>query len=184
MNKSGVASFPKAGVTAGQARRSPALLNAFDKEGEFASQGLRPSGEPVSMAAGRQWAGTLQMTESAPQKTVCVIDDDDLVRAHLAEQLRAAGWRVFEAGTVDEGVALIRQNRAQAAVVDILMPDRDGLEAIGQLRKVRPDLRIVAISGGGRVGAEIYLGLASRIGADAALQKPLDSQALLAALGG
>ena len=116
------------------------------------------------------------------QKIVCVIDDDELVRAFLAERLTASGWRAIEAGSVEEGVALIREHRAQAAVVDILMPDRDGLEAIGQLRKVRPDLRIVAISGGGRVGAEVYLNLASRVGADATLQKPLDEDALLAAL--
>lgn len=123
------------------------------------------------------------MVDASEPGTVCVIDDDELVRAHLAEQLKAAGWRVFEAGTVDEGVALIREHRARAAVVDILMPDRDGLEAIGQLRKVRPDLRIVAISGGGRVGADIYLNLAARIGADATLQKPLDGRDLLDALG-
>lgn len=111
-----------------------------------------------------------------------MIDDDELVRGFLAEHLGAAGWTVLEAGSVSDGVAMIRDSRAAAAVVDILMPDRDGLEAIGQLRKVRPDLRIVAISGGGRVGAEVYLQLAARIGADATLRKPLDPAAVLAAL--
>lgn len=124
------------------------------------------------------------MTDAGVHRTVCVIDDDELVRAFLAEQLSAAGWRVLEAESVEDGVSRIRTERAEAAVVDILMPDRDGLEAIGQLRKVRPDLRIVAISGGGRVGADVYLTLAARIGADATLQKPLDPAALLAALEG
>ena len=124
------------------------------------------------------------MSEAGARKSVCVIDDDELVRAWIAETLTAGGWRTLEAGAVDEGVSLIREHRLSAAVVDILMPDRDGLEAIGQLRKVRPDLRIVAISGGGRVGADVYLSLAARIGADATLQKPLDGPALLAALEG
>ena len=89
-------------------------------------------------------------------KIVCVIEDDELVRARIGDMLRDAGHAVFEAESADRGIDLIRSEKADVAVVDILMPDRDGLEAIGQLRRTRPDLRIIAISGGGRVGPDVY----------------------------
>lgn len=116
-------------------------------------------------------------------KTICVIEDDELVRAHLGDMLRMAGHRVLEADSADRGIEMIRTEKADVAVVDILMPDRDGLEAIGQLRRTRPDLRIVAISGGGRVGPQIYLDLAREIGADISLTKPIAQNDLQAAVG-
>jgi len=117
-------------------------------------------------------------------KTVCVIEDDDLVRERLEDMLKANGHRVFSAGSADRGIELIRTEKADVAVVDILMPDRDGLEAIGQLRRTRPDLRIVAISGGGRVGPQVYLDLAKQIGADTSLTKPIAEDDLQAAVEG
>ncbi len=117
-------------------------------------------------------------------KTVCVIEDDELVRERISDMLRANGHTVFEAELADAGIELIRTEKADVAVVDILMPDRDGLEAIGQLRRTRPDLRIVAISGGGRVGPQVYLDLARQIGADASLVKPVAEADLEAAVAG
>lgn len=117
-------------------------------------------------------------------KIVCIIEDDDLVRARLADTLRGDGHDVFEAHGASDGIELIRSNKAEVAVIDILMPDRDGLEAIGQLRRTRPDLRIVAISGGGRVGPQVYLDLAKQIGADVSLVKPIEDSDLKAAVVG
>jgi CheY-like chemotaxis protein len=117
-------------------------------------------------------------------KTVCVIEDDELVRSRIGDMLRSHGHKVFEADSADQGIDLIRSEKADVAVVDILMPDRDGLEAIGQLRRTRPDLRIVAISGGGRVGPQIYLDLAKQIGADASLVKPISEADLEQAVAG
>jgi len=133
----------------------------------------------VADATGR--AGAIRLVN----KTVCIIEDDELVRSHLADLLREGGHEVHEADSAETGIELIRAHKADVAVVDILMPDRDGLEAIGQLRRTRPDLRIVAISGGGRVGPQIYLDLAKQIGADASLVKPIAQADLEAAvLGG
>ncbi len=117
-------------------------------------------------------------------KTVCVIEDDELVRARICDMLRASGHTVHEAESADMGIDLIRSEKADVAVVDLLIPDRDGLEAIGQLAPTRPDLRIVAISGGGRVGPQVYLDLARQIGADASLVKPISEADLEAAVAG
>jgi CheY-like chemotaxis protein len=117
-------------------------------------------------------------------KTVCVIEDDELVRSRIGDMLRSNGHKVHEAESADAGIELIRAEKADVAVVDILMPDRDGLEAIGQLRRTRPDLRIIAISGGGRVGPQVYLDLARQIGADASLVKPISEADLEAAVAG
>ena len=127
---------------------------------------------------------TIRATERDVGKTVCVIEDDELVRARIGDMLRAEGHTVFEAESADRGIDLIRTERADVAVVDILMPDRDGLEAIGQPRRTRPDLRIIAISGGGRVGPDVYLTLAKQVGADASLTKPIGQSDLRAAVEG
>lgn len=132
----------------------------------------------------RRGAVTIRATERDVGKTVCLIEDDELVRVRLGDMLRADGHTVFEAESADRGIELIRTERADVAVVDILMPDRDGLEAIGQLRRTRPDLRIIAISGGGRVGPDVYLALARQIGADASLTKPIGEADLKAAVAG
>jgi CheY-like chemotaxis protein len=77
---------------------------------------------------------------------------------------------------------LMKLHHCHAAVVDILMPDRDGLNFILEVRRTRPDLRIVAISGGGRLGAGPLLSMADGLGADAVLAKPFSPSELEIAL--
>lgn len=112
------------------------------------------------------------------QRTVCVIDDDELITGWVSEVLGARGWHVLTAHSVAEGLEVVRQAKVSAVLVDILMPDQDGLEGIARLREQMPDIRIVAISGGGRIGSDVYLDLARVMGAHATLRKPLDLAAL------
>jgi CheY-like chemotaxis protein len=114
---------------------------------------------------------------------VCIIDDDSLVVRHLAEMLRELGHDVVTADNVSSGLECVKAQVSDAAVVDILMPERDGLNFIMDIRKIRPDIRIVAITGGGRIGAGPLLKMASGLGADAALVKPFSSTDLALALG-
>ncbi len=114
---------------------------------------------------------------------VCVIDDDPLMLEHLAEMVTGLGFEVVTAANVDTGLRLVESQGSDVAVVDILMPDRDGLTFIMDVRRTRPDLRIVAISGGGRLGAGSLLSMAGGLGADATLVKPFSSTDLAAALG-
>lgn len=114
---------------------------------------------------------------------VCVIDDDPLMLEHVAEMVAGLGFEVVTAANVDTGLRLVESQGSDAAIVDILMPDRDGLTFIMDVRRTRPDLRIVAISGGGRLGAGSLLSMAGGLGADATLVKPFSNSDLAEALG-
>lgn len=115
---------------------------------------------------------------------VCAIDDDPLMLRHLEEMLIGLGFEVVTAAGVDAGLEALRLQHCEAAVVDILMPDRDGLNFIMDIRKTRPELRIVAISGGGRIGAGPLLRMADGLGADATLIKPFSASDLETAIRG
>lgn len=117
-------------------------------------------------------------------KKICLIEDDELVREKLAIQLTELGYDVFQADDGEVGLQLIERERPEVAVIDILMPGKDGLETITAIRRMRPDIRIVAVSAGGRVGPRIYLDLAKQVGADATLVKPLDIESVRAAVEG
>ncbi|WP_296165720.1 response regulator [uncultured Brevundimonas sp.] len=113
---------------------------------------------------------------------VCAIDDDPLMLQHLEEMLTGLGCQVVSASDVDTGLKKMSEQHCDAAVVDILMPERDGLNFILEIRRTRPDLRIVAISGGGRLGAGPLLSMADGLGADATLVKPFSLSDLKMAL--
>jgi DNA-binding response OmpR family regulator len=103
---------------------------------------------------------------------VCVVDDDDAVRTMMVRKLRDAGFATVEATNGLEAIEVLKTTKAQIAVVDIIMPDQEGLSTIGQIKKVWPHIRVLAISGGGRGSAEDYLTFASELGADDVLPKP------------
>ncbi len=113
---------------------------------------------------------------------VCAIDDDPLMLQHLGDMLTGLGFEVVSAPDVKTAFELIAAQHCDAAVVDILMPDRDGLDFIVQARRDHPGLRIVAITGGGRLGAGPLLRMADGLGADATLVKPFSASELEVAL--
>jgi CheY-like chemotaxis protein len=117
-------------------------------------------------------------------KTVCIIDDDELVRAHMGHKLRAEGFLVLEAETAKRGLEIVAEHAPDVVLIDMIMPDRDGVETITELRRAWPQIPIVAISGGGRVGPSLYLELARSLGAAACLSKPLCVEQFKQAIGG
>ena len=111
---------------------------------------------------------------------VLLIDDDPLIREIGREMLTRAGYEVT---TADDGAAGLRTAAAETfdlLITDMVMPDADGLDVIRQVRSQRPDLPVIAISSGGRVGADFYLKLASAMGASAVFPKPLRREPFLA----
>lgn len=70
--------------------------------------------------------------------------------------------------------AIIDKAPVDLVITDIVMPDIDGIEIVTELKAMRPNLPIIAMSGGGRIGAVNYLELASTLGVDATFEKPLN----------
>lgn len=104
---------------------------------------------------------------------ICIVDDNADVRQALRARLETRGYEVSEAANGDAALVLIEQRRPALAIVDIIMPDREGLSLIRELKTLLPKLPIIAISGGGEIGPKDYLKLALEFGADAAFAKPL-----------
>ena len=116
-------------------------------------------------------------------RTICVIDDDELVRKKLAIDLEGMGFEVIEIDDSRDVAAVLSTQRVDAVLVDIVMPDKDGVEVIADIRKGWPHVRVVAMSAGGRVGPSLYLEIARQMGASACLSKPVAPERLKAALG-
>lgn len=112
---------------------------------------------------------------------ICIVDDDPLMLEALRLSLVALGHEPRPALTVATALAVV-ESGVDAAVVDILMPDRDGLEFITAARAEHPTLRIVAMSGGGRIGSGAVLSMARGLGANAVLAKPFSTSDLQMAL--
>lgn len=113
---------------------------------------------------------------------ILVIDDEAVVTQTLRRYLERHGFEVAVASDGDEGIEIHRANPADLVVTDILMPGKEGFETIKGLREITPDLRIVAISGGGRNEPHTYLRFAQRFGADRAFSKPLDMSVLVSSI--
>ena len=115
---------------------------------------------------------------------VLVIDDDADLRATLRDMLEELGCRVMEAKDGVDGVARFDAPAVDLVFTDILMPRQEGLETIRELRKLKPGLCIVAMSGGGPMQDMRYLEFAGKLGADQVLQKPFDFRTISQIIGG
>lgn len=104
---------------------------------------------------------------------IVIVDDDPTVRLIATELLRQDDHVVLEAEDGGEALKIIGSLAVDLVVLDMLMPNMDGLETIGELRRTHPQIRILAISSGGRVGADQLLRTAMVLGADDTLVKPL-----------
>jgi CheY-like chemotaxis protein len=103
---------------------------------------------------------------------ILIIDDDPSVRLTLKAALEAAGHTVGEAANGTEGIKQFHAEPSELVITDILMPDKEGLETIADLRQIKRGLKIIAMSGGARGQALDFLDVAKRFGADATLRKP------------
>jgi DNA-binding response OmpR family regulator len=114
-------------------------------------------------------------------KIVLIIEDDPIMLRALGHAFQRAGCQIVGARDGEEGLARFLERTPDLVITDILMPRREGVETILAMKARAPHVKILAISGGGRLGAEEILGLASRLGADAILPKPFRSAEVLAA---
>ena len=113
---------------------------------------------------------------------ILIIDDDNQFREMLHEMVKREGHTVFSAQDGAEGMKLFQQENPDLIITDIIMPEKEGLETILELKKSVPDVKIIAISGGGRSHPGDYLRTAKYFGADKTLTKPFSKNELLDAI--
>ena len=111
---------------------------------------------------------------------ILVIDDDNDVRRLICKMLQAEGYEILEASNGIEGLQTVKKESGiELVITDLIMPEKEGLETIRELRKDFSHIKIMAISGGGKIDSENYLVIAKGFGADLALNKPFTRQELL-----
>ena len=113
---------------------------------------------------------------------ILIIDDEEPIRIVFRDILERAGHEVEEAADGEQGMIVQRDNPADIIITDIIMPGKEGLKTIMELRREFPGVPIIAISGGGHIPAEECLYLARRAGAAYTFIKPVTPQELLSAI--
>ena len=114
---------------------------------------------------------------------ILVVDDEQSIRIMLTHMLEQEGHEVIVAEDGEQGVNLYRDNLPDLVISDLVMPNKNGIDMILELKKEHPELRMLAISGGGGItGAFDYLPTAKLVGANSILKKPFGIQDLRAAL--
>jgi len=105
-------------------------------------------------------------------RMILLIDDDVAVLRTLEIMLGDRGYDVVTAKDGVEGLRLFQKNHPDLVITDLVMPEKEGIETIIEMRRERPDAKIIAISGGGRMHNERFLEMAASLGAAAVLPKP------------
>ena len=108
---------------------------------------------------------------------ILLIDDDAAVRGTLRTLLQKAGYDTVEAADGREGSRLL--DGVDLVITDLLMPEVDGVDLLGLMRKEGRTMPVIAMSGGGRVDPRSYLAVAKALGAFATLTKPFDLDEML-----
>ena len=124
------------------------------------------------------------MTETVSGRpgTVLVVDDEPLVRTLFEVLLSRRGHTVVTAASVAEGRAASAQSAPDVAIIDMFMPDGNGVDLIRTLRRTCPRTRIIAITGGGTWEGFDVLTNAKDAGADITLRKPVPSEVIVEAV--
>ena len=113
---------------------------------------------------------------------ILLVDDDDHVRRPVQMNLTRTGHQVTEARNGREAMDIYRREQFDVVITDLIMPEQEGLETIQQLKRQNPKVKVIAISGGGRLSANNYLQLAERLGAQRTLAKPFTTEELVKAI--
>ncbi|MEI6125049.1 MAG: response regulator [Pseudomonadota bacterium] len=111
---------------------------------------------------------------------IILIDDDPIVLKLVRAMLVKAGHEVREASSGDEGIRLFNERKADLVITDIIMPDKDGMETIIEIRRKAREVKIIAISGGAGFAPEHYLDTAQLFGAHRIIKKPFTFDELVA----
>ena len=113
---------------------------------------------------------------------ILVVDDDESFRRLVCQVLLRGDHEVLAAPDGRAALSLFRKQPVDLVITDLIMPEKEGIETIMELRRLQPDLKIIAMSGGGRLGITDCLKMARHIGAARTLAKPFALQEILEAV--
>ena len=113
---------------------------------------------------------------------ILIIDDEPNILLMLKKMLEKAGYEIDLASNGVEGLSLFRNSPSDLVITDIIMPEKEGLETIREMKRMSPELKIIAMSGGGKISAENYLGTAKIFGASKLLEKPFTRDQMVTAV--
>jgi CheY-like chemotaxis protein len=110
---------------------------------------------------------------------ILIVEDDKELREMLKISLTRRKHSVYETENGREAITHFKPSSTDLVVTDLIMPEEDGLKVIIKLRELKPSIKIIAISGGGKAGPSSYLNLAMALGADAVFTKPFSTNELI-----
>lgn len=108
-----------------------------------------------------------------------VVDDDPFWAAEIGAALSAASIEVIYASDGRQALTMASLHPDASMVLDIILPEVDGVEVLQQLHRFAPDMPVLAVTAGGRLGADFYLKLAQKFGAKGRLAKPFTAEQLI-----
>jgi DNA-binding response OmpR family regulator len=111
---------------------------------------------------------------------VLIVEDEKELREMLKISLVRHKYTVLEAVNGKDAITHFKPSITDLVVTDLIMPEEDGLKVIIKLKEMKPSLKVIAISGGGKAGPGSYLNLAKALGADAVYSKPFSINELIA----
>jgi len=132
--------------------------------------------QKLSGLAQSKTAPTLKFMKSC---SILIVDDEPELRDLISCVLMEAGHQVTCAENGIEAGKAYANQKFDVVLTDVIMPEKDGMQVIGDLRRKHPDVKIIAMSGGGHVSRDQYLKIAKGLGAHAVLEKPFTNQDLV-----
>jgi CheY-like chemotaxis protein len=110
---------------------------------------------------------------------ILLVEDDHDLREMLRTSLVRRKYIVSEASNGKEALLRFKPAMTDLVITDLIMPDEDGLKVIMKIKEIKPEIKIIAISGGGKAGPGNYLDLAKILGADEIFSKPFSINDLM-----
>lgn len=110
---------------------------------------------------------------------ILLVEDDHDLREMLRTSLVRRKYIVSEASNGKEALLRFKPSMTDLVITDLIMPDEDGLKVIMKIKEIKPEIKIIAISGGGKAGPGNYLDLAKILGADEIFSKPFSINDLM-----
>lgn len=112
---------------------------------------------------------------TAANKTILVVDDDPQIRKLVATILKREQHGVITAANGSLALEALENHAVDLVITDLIMPEKEGIETIMEIRQKHPEIPIIAMSGGGKLNPKTYLNIAKNIGAVATMTKPIDT---------